>query len=236
MNYIELINRFWLAHEENCFSTCEIALYFYLLKVNNICNWVEFFKRNNSKIMADLGIKDRRTLENARNRLKQAGLIDYQKKNTNPNVTYSLTSTFNAQVDAQVDAQVLYTKDKYKQNKTIDIPPVVPPPDQTLPFEEKKSKVKTDRAKKEFVPPSEAEVLTFFSGSLLPDWETQGRLFFSHYNSQGWRKGTGVQVTAWDSLANKWILDEKIKRDGNNKDEPDGKDRKRCVIRAVSFD
>ena len=246
MSYIELINRFWLAHEENCFSTCEIALYFYLLKVNNICNWVEFFKRNNSKIMADLGIKDRRTLENARNKLKQAGLIDYQKKNTNPNVYYSITSAFNAQVDvqvpaqvdaqvdAQVPAQVLYTKDRYRQDKTTNIPPIVPQPDQTLPFKEDKKK-KSGRAKKEFVPPTLEDVLDFFSGSLLPDWENQGRLFFSHYNSQGWRKGTGVQVTAWDSLANKWILDEKIKRDGSNKDEPNGKDRKRCVIRSVSF-
>ena len=60
------------------------------------------------------------------------------------------------------------------------------------------------------------DVLKFFSGSLLPDWENQGRLFFSHYNSQGWRKGTGVQVTDWDSLANKWILDEKIKRDARS--------------------
>ncbi|WP_106831149.1 hypothetical protein [Parabacteroides pacaensis] len=137
MNYVELINRFWVAHEANCFTTCEIALYFYLLKVNNASNWRQFFKRNNAKIMADLGVKDRRTLECARNRLKQAGLIDYQKKSTNPNVTYSFTSAFNAQVDAQasvqvdvqVDAQDMYkqvlTKDKHKY-KQKEIPPLSP--------------------------------------------------------------------------------------------------------------
>lgn len=77
-------------------------------------------------------------------------------------------------------------------------------------FQEEKPKKKSSRAKKEFIPPVLDDVLKFFSGSLLPDWENQGRLFFSHYNSQGWRKGTGVQVTDWDSLANKWILDEKL--------------------------
>lgn len=129
MNYIELINRFWSVHEEYCFTTCEIAVYFYLLKVNNICNWKQSFKRNNAKIQADLGIKDRRTLENARNRLKQSGLIDYQKKATNPNVTYSLTSTLNAQVNvqdsvevdvqenAQVPVQADDTKDKLNKTK-----------------------------------------------------------------------------------------------------------------------
>lgn len=221
MNYIELINRFWVVHEENCFSPCEIAIYFYLLKVNNICNWIQFFKRNNAKIMADLGIKDRRTLENARNRLKQAGLIDYQKKNTNPNVTYSITSALNAQADVegsvQVSVQDLYksvpSKDKHKQKDNI--PPIIPH-ENNLPFPEDKSKKKSSRAKKEFIPPVLDDVLKFFSGSLLPDWENQGRLFFSHYNSQGWRKGTGVQVTDWDSLANKWILDKKIKRDARS--------------------
>ncbi|WP_370861407.1 hypothetical protein [Parabacteroides faecis] len=171
--------------------------------------------------MADLGIKDRRTLENARNRLKQAGLIDYQKKNTNPNVTYSITSALNAQVDVEVGVQVsvqdLYksvpSKDKYKQKDNIL--PIIPH-ENNLPFPKEKSKKKSSRAKKEFIPPVLDDVLRFFSGSLLPDWENQGRLFFSHYNSQGWRKGTGVQVTDWDSLANKWILDEKIKRNERN--------------------
>lgn len=220
MNYIELINRFWVVHEENCFTTCEIAIYFYLLKVNNASNWIQFFKRNNAKIMADLGIKDRRTLENARNRLKQAGLIDYQKKSTNPNVTYSLTTALNAQADVQASAQVDVqasaqandTKYKQKPNKTT--PPIIPQQGE-IGFPEEKPKRKP-KPKKEFIPPSEEEVLSFFSACGLPDWEIQGRLFYSNYQSQGWRKGTGVQITEWDSLANKWILNEKIKRDERN--------------------
>lgn len=216
MNYIELINRFWVVHEENCFTTCEIAIYFYLLKVNNASNWIQFFKRNNAKIMADLGIKDRRTLENARNRLKQSGLIDYQKKSTNPNVTYSLTTAFNAQADAQADvqasaqasAQADDTKYKQKPNKTT--PPIIPQQGE-IGFPEEKPKRGGRKPKVEFIPPALQEVQSYFQSSGLPAWEIQAEKFFNHWDSQGWTKGTGAKIVNWDSLANNWILTEKEK-------------------------
>lgn len=129
MNYIDLIRNFWRSQEVHSFGTIEIALYFHLVEVSNRCNWLNPFKRNNAKIMADLGIKDRRTLDNARLKLSQAGLISFVKKSTNPNVTYTLTCAFNAevnaqddvqvnaQVDVQVHAQADDTKDKLNQTK-----------------------------------------------------------------------------------------------------------------------
>lgn len=159
-------------------------------------------------------------MKTARNRLSQIGMIKFfpggkgQKDKTRyqiltpnliPNLTPNLTPNL---IPNQTPIN--------KLNKTSNnIPPIIPH-ESNLPFPEEKPKKKSSRAKKEFIPPVLDDVLKFFSGSLLPDWENQGRLFFSHYNSQGWRKGTGVQVTDWDSLANKWILDEKIKRDARS--------------------
>ena len=129
MNYIELIRNFWRSHEEHSFTPTDIALYFYLVEVCNNCCWKNPFKRNNAKILADLGIKDRRTLDSSRNRLKQAKLLEFSKNTTNPNVIYSLTSTFNAQASVQADVQVSVqvpaqvsvqaddTKDKLNYNK-----------------------------------------------------------------------------------------------------------------------
>lgn len=129
MNYIDLIRNFWRCHEEHSFSVTEIALYFHLIEVCNLCSWKNPFKRNNSLIMAHLGIKDRRTLDNARNKLVQARLIKCDKKATNPNVTYGLTCALNAQADVQVsvqadvqadvqvDAQADDTKDKLNKTK-----------------------------------------------------------------------------------------------------------------------
>lgn len=149
MNYLDLIISFWRSNEVHSFSTTEIALYFHLLEICNRCNWTNPFKRNNAKILADLGIRDRRTLDNARNKLKQAGLIDFIKSSTNPNVTYSITSTFNAQVDVQDNAQVnaqgsvqvtaQVDGTKYKLNKTKQKNNTTPlPPEKG---EQKKSKI-----------------------------------------------------------------------------------------------
>lgn len=103
MKYIERINMFWVLHEGNQFSTTEIALYFYLLKVANLLGWPDSFKRNNAKIMIDLSVSFK-ALSNARNRLKQADLIDYKTVNGSPNVTYTLS--LGAKVRDEVSAEV----------------------------------------------------------------------------------------------------------------------------------
>ena len=90
MNYIELINRFWLTNEAHLFRTTDIALFFYLLKINNACSWKEYFKRKNIQIQADLNISYN-TLKEARNRLKQANLLDFKSKNGSGDVLYTLS-------------------------------------------------------------------------------------------------------------------------------------------------
>ena len=89
MTYIELINNFWTSNEEEAFRTTDVALYFYLLKVNNDCSWKASFKRNNRKVEADLSISFN-TLKEARNRLKIAGLIDFKTKTGSSEATYSI--------------------------------------------------------------------------------------------------------------------------------------------------
>ena len=128
MNYIGLINKFWLLHEEHSFCTTEIALFFHLLKINNQCSWKESFRRNNSKIEADLRISFN-TMKNARHRLSQAGIIKFQSKNGSPDVTYSITlSKFDEvttkvgdevddEVTTKVTTKVTSTKDKLNQTK-----------------------------------------------------------------------------------------------------------------------
>lgn len=124
MNYIEQIKGFWRSHDVEAFPPNTIALYFYLLEVNNKVSWMASFKRNNSKICADLGISYP-TLNNSRNRLKQAGLIDFKTQNGSPNVTYTLkeflkvTDEVSSEVDVEVTDEVgsgsFKTKDKLKQ-------------------------------------------------------------------------------------------------------------------------
>ena len=91
MNYIGLIKKFWFLQNYHSLSVTDIALYFYLLEVNNVCMWSNTFNRNNKKIEADLNISFN-TLAAARNKLRQTGLIDFETKNGSPNVKYTLSN------------------------------------------------------------------------------------------------------------------------------------------------
>lgn len=91
INYIEQINGFWKESIIHSFQSKEIALYFYLLHVNNLCNWKPTFNHNNKKLQAMLDISFK-TLVVARSNLKNAGLINFTTKNGSPNVEYSMTT------------------------------------------------------------------------------------------------------------------------------------------------
>ena len=122
MNYIELINQFWTANEEHSFRTVDMALYFYILKVNNDCSWKESFKRNNRKIEVDLNISFN-TLKESRNRLKNANLIDFKTTNGDGNVSYTLskidkvTNEVSSEVANEVLTRSVPSKDKLNKTK-----------------------------------------------------------------------------------------------------------------------
>lgn len=129
MNYIEQIKGFWRSHDVETYPTNVIALYFYLLEVNNKTSWSVSFKRNNSKICADLGISYP-TLNNSRNRLKQSGLIDFKTQNGNANVTYTLKEFLKVtnevsdevtnEVTNEVGSRLFKSKDKLKLKQKLN--------------------------------------------------------------------------------------------------------------------
>lgn len=90
MNYIEQIKGFWITQEVNQLGACEIAMYFHLLEIWNKTGWTGTFNRNNYKIMADLSIKSYKTLQGIRDRLQDAGILEFRQKNGDANVVYKL--------------------------------------------------------------------------------------------------------------------------------------------------
>ena len=88
----------------------------------------------------------------------------------------------------------------------------------TFDFKEKK---KGQRKAKESHDPTLDEVLKYFESH--PDrpaeWDLQARLFFSHYDSMGWKNVYGNKVERWDSKANYWILEKK--KHSNETKQPD---------------
>lgn len=92
MNYIKLINNFWNLHEIKSFRATEISLYFYLLKVCNSVAWSESFELKNQRILVDLCMSFN-TLCNARNKLKQSGLIEFDTKKGSSKTIYTIVTT-----------------------------------------------------------------------------------------------------------------------------------------------
>jgi hypothetical protein len=110
-------------NEIHAFNSNEMALYFYLLRVNNLCSWKASFNHNNHKILATIGVSFN-TFKIARNKLKQSGLIDFKTKNGSANAIYSIltSSKFDEvstevsdEVSTEVSDEVLSSKDKLKE-------------------------------------------------------------------------------------------------------------------------
>ena len=211
MNYISLINNFWLLSEEYEFRPIDIVLYFYLLKIANSLSWKPSFKRNNKEIMAKLGINSRHTFNDTRNRLKMAGLIDYKTYNGKPISTYSIIDSCakNAQVDAQVDAQLNKTKTKTNIKKEN--------------IKKEKNEVReleldltTEKPQKKGSTPSPTleEVVSVCKSKGMTDEEAEN--FFYYYDAQGWVTTGGQKIKRIDSMVNRWLTNRKEKKNGTD--------------------
>lgn len=77
MNYIELINRFWSCSKERAFYPSDCMLYFFLLDTCNALHWKQPFGQSDRYLSMALGISVP-TVREAKNRLKQRGLIDFK--------------------------------------------------------------------------------------------------------------------------------------------------------------
>lgn len=77
MNYIECINRFWQLRRSRKITNVQADLYFFLLQESNQRNWENPFYCSNGLVCSGIGITEK-TLIDARNVLKQNGLIDFK--------------------------------------------------------------------------------------------------------------------------------------------------------------
>lgn len=232
MNYIEQIKGFWLAHEVEEFPINAIALYFYLLEVNNKASWISSFKRNNSKICADLGIT-KPTLNTCRNRLKQAGLLDFETKNGSANVTYTfkkflqVNKEVGTKVTNEVSSRLVCTKDKLKLKQflleketkeregkfpdDILLKNPLKPPEETS----KRKKVAPKKEKVSFSPPSLQEVQEYCD-------ERQNGIsaesFVNFYQSKNWMVGKN-KMTDWKAAIRTWEQKRKDQTNGKSNTE-----------------
>ncbi len=77
MNYIELINNFWIANRVHNFNSLETSLYFFILDYANNARWPVSFNLPNGIIQSVFGCT-RDQLTRARKKLCKCGLLYYE--------------------------------------------------------------------------------------------------------------------------------------------------------------
>ena len=85
MSYIELLNEFWNQDRFNPFENVDTKLYLLLLDESNIRKWINPIVLHTYYLEERLRIK-RKAIGEARNRLKQRGMIDFIAKTNNPTI------------------------------------------------------------------------------------------------------------------------------------------------------
>ena len=129
MNYLTEILAFNDLIQVKRFSSGQIALWYALMYINNICGWEEWFTVSNLTLQLQTGLS-RDGINKSRNVLKQYGLIDFRtnstkatsyKLNTMPKssqVSSQDSSQVSIQVGSQVSSQVSSALNKL--NETIN--------------------------------------------------------------------------------------------------------------------
>ncbi|MBC8590641.1 DnaD domain protein [Wansuia hejianensis] len=102
MNYIREINAFYDLVQLKQLSTGQIALWHALMQINNKCAWIEWFNVPNLTLELTSGLS-RKGIYNARNILKQHGIIDF-KTNGKKATSYKLISLQHITHDSTQDS------------------------------------------------------------------------------------------------------------------------------------
>lgn len=126
MNYLQELNAFRDWTLLNKPTTSEIVLWYALMSINNMTGWKQQFTAANQTVQLMTGLS-KATLDRARNKLTQKGLLKYLPGNTRQAGTYELVSISAIKRD-QCETNVRPMRDqcetngetitKHKQNKT----------------------------------------------------------------------------------------------------------------------
>jgi len=225
LNYIELINQFWQKDIEFNFVDKEIALYFYLLKVSNSTGWKNPFGLSNSMTIAKFNW-GKTSFNNAKNRLKKAGLIDFKGGDGRGNVYQyeikvlvkgtrgaplydTLSDTLSDTLYDQKPATSINIKDKPKQKKDIGLAPP-------------RNKI--------FKAPELKEVREYFLSTIGNSknqnaWPSdkchnEALRLVDHYTANGWVQSRGKKIIDWKAACRNWIRNELTGTFSNTKIAP----------------
>lgn len=192
MNYITEIKAFYDLLLSKSLSTGQIALWHALMHINNKCAWAKWFTVPNQTLELLTGLS-RNSILNARNVLKQVGLIDF-KTNGVKATSYMLyfvqdTAQHTVQDTAQSIVQdtaqstsTLNKLDKTRLDKTI------------------KEKIPLESKRKKFQKPTVEQIQAYCDERKN---DVNPNLFYDYYEARGWMVGKSP-MKDWKAAVRTW--------------------------------
>ena len=189
MTYIEKLNEFYVFCEEHTVSANAQLLFHTLLMINNRCAWTPVFRRTNENLCGMLGI-GKTALTNAKNELKQYGLIDFRSSRKRGTCTeYSILLGSNQT-----------TNEPQTSHKQATNEPQTGHINRYKTKTKKEKDISNDISKKSFVPPTIDEVREYCqSRNNFVDPER----FVDFYSAKGWMVGKN-KMKDWKAAVRTW--------------------------------
>lgn len=209
MNYITEIKAFYDLILSKPLSTGQIALWHALMHINNKCAWTKWFTVPNQTLELLTGLS-RNSILNARNVLKQVGLIDF-KTNGVKATSYMLyfaqdTAQHTVQDTAQgtvQSASTLNKLDKTRLDKTI------------------KEKIPSESKRKKFQKPTVEQIQAY---CVERKNDVNPSLFYDYYEARGWMIGKSP-MKDWKAAVRTWERNYGQKRTEKSHFDPEDLDK-----------
>ena len=224
MTYIDLVNQFWKIHGDSRFSDAETVLYLKILDIFNRSKWVsEKVQISTSDLCDSLGWT-RNKLKNARQRLKESEIIDFEEGRGSSSPHYILRNlciknytqsdgtetslcikidTQNdfrenlcSEIDTQIDTQNDLCSKIDTQNVT-QIKEKSPTPPKEILEDNIPPSLSADAHAYTWRPPTKDEVLSMANQIMMPSEDAED--FFLYYEAQGWVLANGLPMKNWQS-------------------------------------
>lgn len=205
MNYITEIKAFYDLILSKPLSTGQIALWHALMHINNKCAWAKWFTVPNQTLELLTGLS-RNSILNARNVLKQVGLIDFKTNGVKATsymlyfaqdtVQHTVQDTVQSIVqDTAQSASTLNKLDKTRLDKTI------------------KEKIPSESKRKKFQKPTVEQIQAYCDERKN---DVNPSLFYDYYEARGWVVGKSP-MKDWKAAVRTWE-----RNDGYKKPEKSG--------------
>lgn len=205
MNYITEIKAFYDLLLSKPLSTGQIALWHALMHINNKCAWAKWFTVPNQTLELLTGLTCRSIL-NARNVLKQVGLIDFKTNGTKA-TSYTLNFSKDASIDASIDDSIVTSIDTSKVASTLN------KLDKTRLDKTIKEKIPSESKRKKFQKPTVEQIQAYCAERKN---DVNPSLFYDYYEARGWMVGKSP-MKDWKAAVRTWE-----RNDGHKTQEKSG--------------